>query len=208
MHVKTFRIILAGLPETSVKFRCGFRELNAQMPKRKKDSKNTYNVLDIIFEKRGPGRPPSVCAASIRGRADNYRSILSNVWDQMWPLLSRVRTEDDVIKAFHEGASTYEREFMPARASFVLKILQEEKFPRRRQTRINFLADSLAGLELVSARRSRDICASERADAKLAHHIVRYEFYIECSCGYQGTSRDHACPECGAQIFFGLGSHL
>jgi hypothetical protein len=66
--------------------------------------------------------------------------------------------------------------------------------------RINFLADSLAALGVVVPRRSRDICAAERAKAKREHHVIRYEFYVECSCGYKGPSKDHACRRCGAKI--------
>src|SRR5438132_13441161 len=58
----------------------------------------------------------------------------------------------------------------------------------------------------VTPRRSRDICEQERAKAKRNHHIICYEFYVECSCGHKGRSRNHACPKCGARIFFGFGS--
>ncbi len=52
--------------------------------------------------------------------------------------------------------------------------------PLRREAQINFLADSLAGRGLVSPRRSRDICAQERATEKRRHRIIRQEFYVEC----------------------------
>src|SRR5437867_6072956 len=70
---------------------------------------------------------------------------------------------------------------------------------------INFLADSLAGTGIVSPRRSRDICAAERAKEKRTHRIIRFEFYVECSCGYKGPSENHACRKCGATISFPLG---
>ena len=38
-----------------------------------------------------------------------------------------------------------------------------------------------------------------------AHHIIRYEFYVECSCGYKGRSVDHACRKCEARIQFRIG---
>ena len=75
-----------------------------------------------------------------------------------------------------------------------------------RTTQSSCLSDSLAGLGWISPRRSRDICERERAKGKRAHHIIRYEFYVECSCGYKGRSRKYACPNCGAEIVFGFGS--
>jgi hypothetical protein len=49
----------------------------------------------------------------------------------------------------------------------------------------------------VTPRRSREICAEERA--KIRHVIVRREYYIECSCGYEGPARDGACRNCGTR---------
>ena len=160
--------------------------------------------LDRLPEKPGRGRP-GVRPSEIRGRADNYRWILDQVWDRLWPLLSAAQTEDDAARAFENGASPYDREFVP-RAPLAFKILREKRFLKLRRARINFLADSLAGLDRVSPRRSRDICYEEREKEKRTHHILRYEFYIECSCHYKGHSQDHACPKCGAKIDFGLGS--
>lgn len=173
------------------------------MTSRKKSSEKSKNALDTSFPKRGRGRPAKVRASEIRGRADNYRGILQNVWGQLWPALSEAQTEDDVIAALQD-ARPYDREFAPW-ASLILAVLKEARFPRRQQARINFLADSLAGLGIVRPRRSRDICAQERARAKRTHHIIRYEFYVECSCGYKGPSKDRACRECGAGISFPLG---
>jgi len=71
---------------------------------------------------------------------------------------------------------------------------------RKREAQINFLADSIAACDRVTPRSSRDICERERAQIKRVHRIIRYEFYIECSCGYKGRSRNHACPQCEAAI--------
>jgi len=84
--------------------------------------------------------------------------------------------------------------------------LASSLFPKRRQPQINFLADSLAGLGLVTPRSSRDICEKERARLKRAHHIIRYEAYVECSCGFKGRSHNHACRKCGAKIDFRFAS--
>jgi hypothetical protein len=151
------------------------------------------------LQKRDRGRPPKVPASEVVNRADDYRGILQAMWDQLWPPLSVAETKEDVIAAI-QNAGPYQRgQFVPS-ASLMLKIVQNRSFPKRRQTRINYLADSIAARGVVTPRRSRDICAQERAKAKQANHIIRYEFYVECSCGYKGQSRDHGCPKCGASI--------
>ena len=97
---------------------------------------------------------------------------------------------------------------MPSLAGLVIKVLQERKFPKRREAQINFLEDSLAALGRVRPRRSRDICGEERAKQKRRHHIISYEFLVECCCGYKGRSRNHGCPKCGSKIIFGFDSFL
>jgi hypothetical protein len=158
--------------------------------------------LDTFSQKRSRGRPRRVNPSETRGRADNYRLILNQVWDRLWPLLEQAQTEEDVIRAFDEGASVYAREFMPTLAGLILEIIREPRFPERREPQINFLADSLAGRGWVSPRRSRDISAEERAkeDPKSPHKIIRKEFYIECECGFKGPARDNACRRCRAKI--------
>ncbi len=153
------------------------------------------SLPETVPPKRGRGRPQKVRPSEITGRADNYRGILQNVWESLWPPLSEAKTGDDVIAAL-QNARPYDREFVPW-ASLILTVLKDLNLPKRQRSRVNFLADSLAGLGIVTPRRSRDICAQERAKARHAHHIIRYEFYLECSCGYTGHSQDHACPTCG-----------
>jgi len=153
-------------------------------------------------EKRHRGRPSKIPASQVAGRAKSFRFILGQVWDGLWPLLSKANNESEVVQAFEEGAKPYQRDFVPAFAGLILQVLREPTFPNRRKSQINFLADSLAGVGVVSPRRSRDICAEERAKEERAHRIIRYEYYVECSCGYQGHSRDHACPDCGTKIQF------
>jgi hypothetical protein len=173
------------------------------MRKRKKIAKQLTNPLDSFSRKRGRGRPPRVRSTEIRGRADNYRFIFGNIWERLWPRLSRALTDQEIIDSFLEGATPYAEEFVPALANLILRVLRERKFPKRPEAQINFLADSLAGLGYVSPRSSRDICQNERTREKRAHHILRYEFHIECSCGFKGRSRNHACPHCGAKIDLG-----
>jgi lipopolysaccharide biosynthesis regulator YciM len=159
------------------------------------------------LKKRGP--KPKVRPSEVLGRAENYRGFLDNMWDRFWPKCSAAQTEEEVITAFREAYSGFS-DIVPARALMILRVKSERTFPKRRAARINFMADSLAGQEVVTARRSRDICAQERLVKKRAHRILRYEYFIECSCGYQGHSQHHACPDCGTKIEFppNLGSSL
>jgi len=114
--------------------------------------------------------------------------------------LLHAKTEEEVGAVF-EFAHSYHEEFKGI-ASLILKVVGDPHFPKTRDARINFLADSLAAREEVSPRRSRDICGRERASQKRLHkhHIIRHEYYIECSCGYKGPARDNACKRCGAAI--------
>lgn len=173
-----------------------------KMPRLKKTAKKSKKTLDTYAEKRGRGRPRWVDPGETKGRGDNYRGIFNLVWDALYPLLSVSQTDEDVIRAFEQAAPGYFRQFMPALASLVLQVIHARNLPKRRQPQINFIADSLAAYGQVSARRSRDICQRERLKENKAHHILRYEFRIECSCGYKGFSRDHACPKCKAEVPF------
>jgi hypothetical protein len=146
------------------------------------------------------GRPPKIRSSEVYGRAENWRGTLEQVWDRLWPLLSNAHSEGEVTKAFQDGASPYDQNFAPGLSALTLQVLQESTLPKRPKPLQRYLADSLAGVGVVTPRRSRDICARERAKAKRAHHIIRYEYYVECSCGYEGPARDRACRQCGAPI--------
>lgn len=156
-------------------------------------------VLDTDSPKRrGPRR--QIAATTVLGRAENYRFILRQVWDLVWPSLSSAQNVEGVIKAL-ESTRPYDQQLVPWAAA-ILGVMQDKRFPKRKHPRINFIADSIAGIPNVSTRRSRDICIEERAKEKRAHKIIRYEFYIVCSCGREGHSVKHACPTCGAKILF------
>jgi hypothetical protein len=181
------------------------------MTKQKQAAKRAKNLLDSFSAKRGRGRPPKVVASAIAGRAQNYRGTLPLIWKELEPTLLEAETEEDVVKAF-QIAQPGGNEFPPL-APLILQVVKDPRFPKRWGARINFLADSVAGLGLVTLRRSRDICAEDRKQRTIreqAHRILRYEFYIECSCNYTGRSTNHACPDCGAEILFpvNLGSDI
>jgi hypothetical protein len=151
---------------------------------------------------RGPGRPPKICASEVYGRAEHWRGVLEEVWDRLWPLLSAARSEGEVTKAFQDGAGPYDPYFVPDHSKLIFQVLRESTLPKRPRPLRRYLADSLAGVGIVTPRRSRDICAQERAKRASAHRILRYEYYVECSCGYKGRSKNHACAKCGAEILF------
>ena len=174
------------------------------MQKHNRSTKKRAIPLDRFSEKPGRGRPPRVRPTEIRGRADSFRFIFGKVWDRLSPRLLRATTDQEVIDSFLEGAAPYAQDFVPALAPLIFRVLRDPKFPKRREAQINFFADSLAALGYVAPRSSRDICQKERIKEERAHHILRYEFYVECSCGFKGRSCDHACPKCGAGIDFGF----
>lgn len=115
------------------------------------------------------------------------------------------QTDEDRQKALDSAPQKVQEE-LGRRAPLILMVLKEPRFPKRLETQADFLADSIAGLGKVSPRRSRDICEEERKKElrKSRHKILRHEFYVECTCGYQGPACDNACRECGAQIGFSL----
>jgi len=158
-------------------------------------------AIDRFSEKREIGRPRKIQPNWVRGRADNYRYVFNQIWDRVGPRLVKAETRDDVLASFREAEiGGYELEFVRM-ADLMLQIVKDTDFPKsRREAQINFLADSLGGQGVVTPRSSRDICARERTRIQNAHHVIRYEVWIECSCGYKGRARNLACPKCEAEV--------
>lgn len=105
------------------------------------------------------------------------------------------QTAEEVTQAFTDAASPYPEYFVPNLAPLILKVLRDPKFPKTPEAQANFLADSLAGRGLVSARRSRDICSAERT--KPINYIIQQDYYIQCTCAYKGPALYGKCPKCG-----------
>jgi hypothetical protein len=146
-------------------------------------------------EKRGRGRPPHIDHSIAVGQADHYRVVLLQFWPKLGPRLLAAQSPEEIVRAIHEDAVGISGSLVPF-SELILKILRDRKFPRTRsKSQIHYLADSLGGQGFVTPRRSREICAEERT--KVRHVIVRREYYIECSCGYQGPALDAACRNCG-----------
>src|SRR5205814_389572 len=78
------------MPTTSVKI----RKRNGALNKINKP-------LDTFSERRrNRGRPVKIQASWVRGRADNYRTILDQLWDKVAPRLLKAETRQDVVKSF------------------------------------------------------------------------------------------------------------
>ncbi|MGC1107543.1 MAG: hypothetical protein WA876_13490 [Candidatus Acidiferrales bacterium] len=159
-------------------------------------------VHDALSEKKSRGRPATILASTVVGRANNYRYQLKQVWLQLEGPLVAAKTENDVKAALETHAPVYASSYVPFQVPDILALIHDKKFPKDPEARINFLADSLGGRSILTFRSSRDVCARERAKerAKSPYQILRYEYYVECSCGYEGPARDGACRKCGAVI--------
>jgi hypothetical protein len=166
------------------------------MPKRKKDAKKPKKALDSFSVKRGRGRP-GVRKSEIWGRGDNFRIIFGQIWKDLGEPLLKAKTQEEVTKAFEDFGKPYDHQFVPALSSLILRVIREPRFPKRPAVQIGFLAHSLAGLGRTSPRRSRDICEQERKRQNKENHIIRQDYYIECTCRYKGPALHGRCPKCG-----------
>lgn len=148
----------------------------------------------------------------IAGHGENYEKAFLHAGDGFWKQVQALRNIDrtklDMRKPAlgrHTLESVNWRTSLPNQLSdrFVCAFVgavRDRDFPKGRKAQARFLGDSLAADGEVSPRRSRDICGEQRAIRKRTQHIIRYEFYIECSCKFKGHSLGHACPKCGAKI--------
>lgn len=172
-----------------------------------------------LIERRGRGRPPKMPASEIVGRAYNYRGMFwwyrlhgnkkdptKNEWvrDKPQPWAIQLLASQNAADA--EGAleSNSQNQALRPLIPLILKVLGERSCPKTTEKKLDFLADSLAGVGVVSPRRSRDICASARSKEKTKsqYKIIRHEYYVECECGYIGPACENACRKCGAEIPF------
>jgi hypothetical protein len=176
---------------------------SAKVGKRAAVRKKSKLPIDRDQEKSRRGRPRKIQPSWVRGRADNYRQVFDLFWQHVWPDLSKAKTQRDVIQSFSRPeVGAYALDLIRL-ADLILLVVTDQQFPKhKREAQINFLADSIAAYGVVTPRSSRDICERERARINRVHRILSYEFYIECSCGYKGHSRNHACPTCEAEIHF------
>ncbi len=144
--------------------------------------------------KRRRGRP-GVDRSLVLQTADQLSVMLPAFWPRLVQPLLAAQSPVDVTRAF-EPLGLVSTSFVPHWSELILKIIHDRRFPRvRAKAQIAFLADSLGAQGAVTPRRSREICAEERT--KKSHFIVRRDYYIECTCGYEGPALKRACPDCG-----------
>lgn len=141
------------------------------------------------------GRPPILDPHVVWSNANTYRVLIENYWPHLEPLLE-TQDEQQVCSVLEEGFPSNDN--LTRLASLMVKAMKEPRFPTGKKARINFLADSIAAYGLVTLRRSREICSAQRD--VVVHTILRYEYWIVCSCGYEGHSENHRCKNCKAPL--------
>jgi hypothetical protein len=134
----------------------------------------------------------------VLGTADVFRAQFAYAWPTLGRQLLDAKSSVETWEIVKSGKGIINNmDFLFSERIFQI-IQEDDRFPKvRSKAQIDFLADSLAASGLVTPRRSREICAQERA--KVRHVIVRREYYIECTCGYKGPARDGACDKCGTR---------
>ena len=148
---------------------------------------------------KGPLGRPGVDRARVLQSADQFRVMLPDFWPGLAPSLLAAQSPDDVTRAF-EPFPLLGSSFVPQWSDLIWNIVHDRKFPRvRSKAQIGFLSDSLGAQGAVKPRRSREICAEEREkeNNRKKYVIVRRDYYIECTCGYEGPASRGACPNCG-----------
>jgi hypothetical protein len=168
----------------------------------------------MMHSKKGPnvpltdsakkrGRKAQVRVSEICHRAYDLKQILDvNRKKFDWEQLLAAKSDEELAHILRE---TFDRakELLLHKPGLLLSALHDRQFPKKsRQAQEQFIVDSLAALGQVSIRRSRDIVQRERSIRKKRGTILRREFYIECSCEYEGPAYRDACPKCGAEVSY------
>jgi hypothetical protein len=166
-----------------------------------KGSRRSKSLLTGSEKKRGP--KPKIRPSEVVNRAYDLRLTFTQAGEQLdWSRVLAAQSREEVISAFGQMNETYRRKFL-YKPELILKCLKDPKFPKQnRKAQEEFIADSLAGDGRISIRRSRDICGDERSKERHQGKILRREFYIVCSCGYEGPALRDTCPDCGAIVSY------
>jgi hypothetical protein len=174
------------------------------MPRGKVKNCLMKKYLASRSEKKPRGRP-GTNRRYLLLRANQLRVQLSHAWPRLGAQLLAARSPEEVTAAFKGCAEGISANLVPHHSELILGIVRERKFPRvRAKSQVHFLADSLGFLgsnRLVKPRRSREICEEERS--KVPSVIVRRDFFITCSCGYEGPALHGSCLKCGTTVLSG-----
>jgi len=139
----------------------------------------------------------------IRGRGHHMCQVFELIKDHLdWNLLARAQTASDIRSAFTPAAMVY-RTTLAVSDEFLLLAVQEKSFPKTLRGRVGFLGRSCANWGRTSPRRSRDLFEEAERLAKTPPpkgRILRQEYYIVCSCSYEGPAFHGACPRCSAKV--------
>jgi len=171
---------------------------SAQLSKRPTQSKS-----DLTRSRKKAGRRAKIRPSEVVNRAYDLKLTFEIAEKQLdWTKLLAAQSVQDVIAAFGTMDEVYRRKFL-YKPELILQCLKDRKFPKlNRKAQEEFIADSLAGDGRISIRRSRDICGEGRAKERQQGKILRREFYIVCSCCYEGPALRDACPDCGAIVSY------
>src|SRR5579864_5742809 len=105
-------------------------------------------------KKRHRGRPQEIPRNWVTGRAYDLHIQLEQVWSKLGGPLLAANTEQEVRAAFEEFAKPYADNYVPERISDIFTLIKDQKFPKKQEARLNFLADSLGGRPNLSLRSS------------------------------------------------------
>jgi hypothetical protein len=192
--------------KTSAKLKTKHRKLPQNSPpvsrgisaKLGSDEKTANRALTASEETRGRKRrihPENVVRA-----ANDLFNLLEFCKDQIdWGELETAKTEEEAASAFERVPSPY-KERLNLWLTAIPEWALEGKFPKTNlERKMHHLADSVAAGGFLSPRRCRDVCLEERKRQAQLGMILRREFYIECSCGYQGPAKGGGCRQCGTK---------
>ena len=172
--------------------------MSRKTQKSKKTPKKTGKALDKVLQEttelaKKRGRP-GMRVNLVVGWGYNNTYLLNAYWSVLKEPLLKAETKEDVEAALQLIYETQRSRFMPY-SQLILEAIKEKKFPKTDKAQTRFIAESIAGQGIISARRARDICTRERS--KVTYKIIRREYFIECTCGYKGPAKHGACQKCG-----------
>jgi hypothetical protein len=162
--------------------------------------KTANRALTALQETRG--RKRALNPETVVEHADYVLKVVASLKHEIaWDKLEAARSKAEAESAIARVPPFY-REILRDRLHAILMWVREGKFPRKNlERKMRHLADSIGGDVLISPRRSRDICGEyrKRPVSEQVGMLRCREFYVECTCGYQGPANRGACARCGTR---------